>query len=514
MKTLRQEQRRLMGISDLICIVSVWLQKRLKKKNIYTKILFTNVIMFAVVMVVLTFISGFVVKQAHYNQLQQELLLKARRVNFALHQQVAWRATSETTSGRFPEQELLKFLADALDVKVTIFSLEGSITGASAEQDVLTGNKVETRALEILISGEPAIYRRHDRATGQLTFVAVIAMGNNNDPIENGILLEAKPLQVNIALNQMRLYLLFGGLVGLLMVIFISLHLAMNISDPISRLTTAVTELESASGMVDTATESLDEINALTTQLAKAMVKLQKVQVESSKLEENRVRMFADISHELRTPLTSIQGLVEAVRDGMVQDEAVLKRYLDIIFTQTVHLARLVDDLLALSRLESGDITVEKLPVDLVALAQRVAMSLEGMATSKNTSIVLHAQAVTAFVVGDVDRMEQIIRNILKNAIQATKNGTIRVDVGVQQDEVVLTIADNGVGIPSEDLPHIWDRFYRVKNQCATVLGDKGSGLGLVIVKKLVQLQSGRICVESQLGKGTTVRLNFPTFDT
>lgn len=407
---------------------------------------------------------------------------------------------------------LCKNLREIRMVPVIMLTAKGE--EADRVQDVLTGNKVETRALEILIRGEPAVHQRFDRATGQLIFVAVVPMGSNSDPIKNGILLEAKPLHVNITLDQMRLYLLFGGMVGLLIVVYISFHLAMNISDPISRLTTAVMELDSASGMVDTATESLDEINVLAKQLTKVMIKLQKVQVESSKLEENRVRMFAEISHELRTPLTSIQGLVEAVRDGMVQDEAVIKRYLDIVFTQTVHLARLVDDLLALSRLESGDITVERLPVDLVVLAQGVVMSLEGMATSKNTSIVLHKKTGTAFVVGDVDRMEQIIRNILKNAIKATENGTIRIDVGVQQNEVVLTIADNGVGISSDDLPHIWDRFYRVKNQREGVLGEKGSGLGLVIVKKLVQLQSGTICVESQLGKGTTFRLNFPTFDT
>jgi signal transduction histidine kinase len=109
--------------------------------------------------------------------------------------------------------------------------------------------------------------------------------------------------------------------------------------------------------------------------------------------------------------------------------------------------------------------------------------------------------------------MEQIIRNLLKNAIRATENGIIRVGVGARQGEIVLTIEDNGIGIAPEDLPRVWDRFYRVKNQRDSHMQEKGSGLGLVIVKKLVQLQGGNIDVTSQLGIGTTFSITFPSFD-
>ena len=115
-------------------------------------------------------------------------------------------------------------------------------------------------------------------------------------------------------------------------------------------------------------------------------------------------------------------------------------------------------------------------------------------------------------VLGDVDRMEQIIRNLLKNAINATGNGSINVIIETYNDEVQLTIKDNGIGISPDELPHIWDRFYSVKNQRNTDLEIKGTGLGLVIVKKLVQLQDGKIDVESQPGKGTEFRLSFPLF--
>lgn len=242
-------------------------------------------------------------------------------------------------------------------------------------------------------------------------------------------------------------------------------------------------------------------------------VRLREMHAESRRMEEEKAQLFAEISHELRTPLTAVQGFVEAIRDGMVQDEALLKRYLDTIYTQTIHITRLVDDILALTRLESGDVTVEKLPVDLVPLARDVVISMEAMADSKNTSILFEKKTENAVVLGDVDRMEQIIRNLLKNAVRATENGTVKVGVGVRQGEVVLIIEDDGIGIAPEDLPHIWDRFYQVKNQRGGYLQEKGSGLGLAIVKKLVQLQDGSIDVTSKLGEGTTFYIKFPSYN-
>lgn len=485
-------------------------------KNLYTRILFTNVTVFIFGLIAVTMFSGYVVKQATYDQVHQELLRKAKRVNFALLQQkdLAWGtpAGKQTSGESEAQQDLLKFLADSFDARITVFDRQGKIGGTSAEQEVVPGSKVDAKFVEILTRGVPVVTRTMDRETGQLTFIAVVPMGNNKDAIENGILLETKPANLDLALNQMRLYMLIGGIVILLIIIIVSVYLAMYISRPISRLATTVAEISRGSYVFNDDDQPLDEINVLAGQLNKLTVRLQKIQAESCRMEEEKARLFAEISHELRTPLTAVQGFVEAIRDGMVQDEALQEKYLETIYTQTVHITRLVDDMLALSRLESGNITVEKLPVDLIALAQGVAMSMEVLAKSKNTSIVLEKKTEHAIVVGDVDRMEQIIRNLLKNAVKATENGTIRVGVEAWQDEVVLTIEDTGIGIPPDDLPHIWDRFYRVKNQRNSNMQEKGTGLGLVIVKKLVQLQGGKIDVASQLGKGTIFSISFPAF--
>jgi len=456
-------------------------------KNIYTRILFTNVIFFVIVLIVLASLSNSAVKKATYDQVQQELLRKAKRVNYALMQQTAniLNSSSDTSAegGKWDGQETLKFLADIFDVKITVFDREGSILGASAEQEIVPGSMVDEKLVRTITNGEVKISRSVDTDTVQQLFTVVIPN------------------------------LFIGGTVTLAVFIFISVYLAFHISRPISRLVTTVTEISRGSYVLCDERESLDEINALAVQLNKLIVGIREKQAESYRMDLERARLFADTSHELRTPLTAIQGFVEAIRDGMVQDETLMRKYLDTIYTQTVHIGRLVDDIMILSRLESGSITVEKVTIDLSALVEGVVTSMEALAAGKNNTIKVEKKAEDAFVIGDVDRMEQILRNLIKNAVNATENGTITIATEAMADEVVLAIKDNGIGIAPEDLPHIWDRFYRAKSKRVSNMQEKGSGLGLVIVKKLVQLQNGRIDVESQLGKGTTFIIRFPRFN-
>jgi signal transduction histidine kinase len=486
-------------------------------KNIYTRILFTNVILFVIVLTALSTLSNFAVKRATYDQVQQELLRKAKRVNFALLQQPdqKWSASPNERAGdkTGDRQETLKLLADIFDTKITVFDIDGNIVGTSAEQELVPGSKVDEKYIKTIKSGETKTSRTVDQETGQPVFVVTIPMGNSKDKIENGIMLEAKPANLDLALSKNRLHLVIGGIVALVVIIFVSVYLALHISRPISRLATTVTEISRGSFVLSDEDQPLDEINVLTSQLNKLTIRMQEIQAESRRIDSERARLFAETSHELRTPLTAVQGFVEAIRDGMVQDEVLMKKYLDTIYTQTVHITRLVDDIMILSRLESGNITVEKLPLDLTALANGVATSMEAVAASRNTTILMEKGPEKAIVIGDVDRMEQIIRNLLKNAIMATEDGNITVGIEAGADEVVLTVKDDGIGIPPEDLPHIWDRFYRVKNRRDNSMQGKGSGLGLVIVKKLVQLQNGSIDVDSQLGKGTTFSIRFPSFN-
>lgn len=477
-------------------------------KNIYTRILFTNVTLFGLALIILINFSNFMVTQSVYDQVQQDLIRKSKRVNYALTKENVINSKQSIS-----KQESLKFLADSFDVMIIVFDQDGTILSSSAEQEVVPLSKVDVKFTEVLTSGETKVTHDTDKETGQLTFSSAIPMGNAEDTkqkVENGILLKSQPANLDLILNKMNLIIMIGGIIILLFVIVISVYLANCISRPISRLATSIAEFNGGNYIFTDENNSLDEINDLTEQIKKLTVYSENIQSKSNKIEEERTKLFAEISHELRTPLTAVQGFTEAIRDGMVEDEMLQKKYLDMICSQTIHITRLVDDILSLSRIESGDITVEKSPLDLAALAHGVVMSMEGLAKNNNNTISFNKKTDNTVMIGDVDRMEQIIRNLLKNAINATDNGIIKVEIESYNDEVQLTIEDNGSGIPPEELPHIWDRFYRGKNQRNSDLEMKGTGLGLVIVKKLVQMQDGKLDAESQLGRGTLFRLSFP----
>lgn len=482
-------------------------------RNIYTRIVITNTMIFVIGMIILSFFATYMVKQAVYRQVEDDLSRKSTSVNFAISKEedLTWESDEQTEE----KQDLLKFLADSFDVRITVFDQKGTILNTSAEQEVVPGSKVESKFIDVITSGETLSARMKNKETDQLTFQATIPMGNTKDTedtIKHGVLLERQPANLELTLNKMRFALLIGGMIFLVIIIVISNYLALFISRPITKLSTIVTEVRSGSYVLIDEHQSLDEINALSIQLNFLTERLEKTQSESERVVGERAQLFAEISHELRTPLTAVQGFTEAIRDGIVEDENLRNKYLDMIHTQTLHLARLVDDILALSRLESGDVTIEKSPIDLVALTQGVVMSMEGLAKAKDASILFEKKMEKAVVIGDGDRMEQILRNLIKNAINASENGIIKVGVGNVLDEVMVTIEDNGMGISPDDLPHIWDRFYRAKNQRNKNNEEKGTGLGLVIVKKLVQLQNGKIEAESQLGNGTSFYISFPSF--
>ena len=482
-------------------------------RNIYTRIVITNTIIFVIAMIIISFFATYMVNQAVYRQVEDDLARKSTSVNFAISKEkdLSWLSDEQTEE----KQDLLKFLADSFDVRITVFDQKGTILNTSAEQEAVPGSKVESEFIDVLTSGETLSGRIKNKETNQLTFQATIPMGNTKDTedtIKYGILIERQPVNLEMTLNKMRIALLIGGMIILVIIIVISSYLAMFISRPFTRLATIVTDVRSGSYTLIDEHESLDEINALAVQLNFLTDRLEKIQSESGKIVGERAQLFAEISHELRTPLTAVQGFTEAIRDNIVEDENLRKKYIDMIYTQTLHLARLVDDIMSLSRLESGDVTIEKAPIDLVALSQGVVMTMEGLAKVKGVSILFEKKIERAVVIGDVDRLEQILRNLIKNAISATENGIIKVGVESLLDEVVVKIEDNGIGISPDDLPHIWDRFYRVKNQRTNNIDENGTGLGLVIVKKLIQLQNGKIDVESQLGNGTSFYIRFSSF--
>ncbi len=230
---------------------------------------------------------------------------------------------------------------------------------------------------------------------------------------------------------------------------------------------------------------------------------------QSEKLEATRREYVANVSHELRRPLTALRGLVEPMREGLVKNEETRMRYYDIILRETMRLSRLINDLMELSRLQSGTLTIEYSPVDMNLLLGDIREKYTASAAEKGLSFRMVPEP------GDIpdtwsnpDRVEEILVILLDNAIKYTPEdgGTITLSAESRGRNLVISVADTGIGISEEDLPYIFDRFYKADKAHS----EAGSGLGLSIAKEMSIQLGGSLTVDSRLGEGSVFRLSLP----
>jgi two-component system phosphate regulon sensor histidine kinase PhoR len=225
-------------------------------------------------------------------------------------------------------------------------------------------------------------------------------------------------------------------------------------------------------------------------------------------LERTREEFVANVSHELRTPLSLIKGYVETLLDGARNDPVVAERFLKIIERNASRLDLLIQDLLAISALESGRIKLNLQPVPLRPLAEKVLADLKARTDAKGVKLINDLPELTALA--DANRLEQVLANLVDNAIKYGRaDGTVTIG-GHKTDADLLEIfvQDDGPGIPPESLDRIFERFYRVDKARSREQG--GTGLGLSIVKHIVQSHGGKVWVTSELGKGATFFFTLP----
>ena len=225
-------------------------------------------------------------------------------------------------------------------------------------------------------------------------------------------------------------------------------------------------------------------------------------------LENIRKDFVANVSHELRTPLTSIKGYVETLLDGAKDDPAVATKFLHTIQKHTDRLTFLIEDLLTLSLLESGQAFIQRQSIPLRAILDRVFEELHPSATQKQM-LLETTISPDVHVNADGDRLQQVLHNLIDNAVKYGRmGGSVTVSAEKLSDEVQLSIRDNGPGIPDDAQERIFERFYRVDRARSRDQG--GTGLGLAIVKHIVQLHGGKVWVESSLGQGSTFYFTLP----
>jgi len=228
-------------------------------------------------------------------------------------------------------------------------------------------------------------------------------------------------------------------------------------------------------------------------------------------IQQMKSDFVSHVSHELKTPLASITAYSEMLADGDADDEETKKEFYSVIQNQAKRLNRLIEDILNISRIESGLIKIEKKPVSLTILIEEQLQMIKSYAEEKNIKIIAQKPIVYDQVFADRDMISQVIINLLSNAVKYTPcGGSVKVDTAVDENTgtAQITVTDTGVGIPKDEIGHIFDKFYRVG---ANKKQAKGTGLGLNLVKQIIEkVHHGRVFVISEPGIGSTFGFELP----
>jgi signal transduction histidine kinase len=280
--------------------------------------------------------------------------------------------------------------------------------------------------------------------------------------------------------------------------IVMAIAIARWISVPVERLTAAARRMESG----DLAVRVEPAGGAELAELARGF---NAMAAALDRNEEQRKRMVSDVAHELRAPLTNIRCELESMQDGLT---APTPERIASLHEETMHLAHLVDDLQDLALAEAGRLEIDAQPLSVASLARRAAAGMEMRARERGVTIQCDGDDAL-LVLADARRAVQILTNLLANAIaHMEKSGDVRITWERSGSEAIIQVIDSGVGIPADELPRIFERFYRVDISRSRSTG--GAGLGLSIVRQLVAAQGGRVWAESEVGAGSAFSFTLP----
>lgn len=295
-------------------------------------------------------------------------------------------------------------------------------------------------------------------------------------------------------------------IIGLVVTIVISTLFASQITRPVMKMKEVTTALQNGDYTAKTKYERNDEIGEMAKSIDMLSDRLYQNQQEANNLEQMRQDFFANVSHELRTPIAVVRAYTESMVDGVVTDPAKITQYNNRILAECKSMERLVGDLLTLSKMQNPDFKIDAEPVNLVHIFDEIVRSALAISSEKGIQISMHRESNVYMIMGDYDRLRQMFIVILDNAIKFSSPGsTIHLNLTSVKRKVVCSIRDEGIGISEEELPNIFDKFYKSKLR----QNAKGTGLGLPIAKQIALKHGGTIDVKSKVGEGTEFIFTF-----
>ena len=476
----------------------------------YNRLFLKTYISFAAVITVFALLLGVL-----YMRMYEEATVE----NFEQQQTKKAQAIAKRCSTYFLDNQA----ADWMDYLILLSELEGTEIwpisnpdaayplgnnmATSFDAETLTRDYVEMAGAafhnQIEIRSQFSAYHECDIVT-----VGMPVQGVNGEVA--GAILLVSPVETQREVVASSWYMiLMSSLVALMVSFVIAIPFARNLSQPITSMRSTALELAAGNYEAKTGIVRYDEIGELATTVDFLADKLAANEVERKNMEQMRLDFFANVSHELRTPITVVRGYTESLVDGVVSNEEHRQKYYQRMLSECQSMERLVGDLLLLSKMQNPDFLVEKEPVTLQQVFYDIKRTAWAIADERNIEIIVKQPEEPCIMMADYVRLRQMFVVIVDNAVKFSSDNS-KVYITIEEGDCIrVSIQDEGVGISEEELPYIFEKFYKSKLR----QNAKGSGLGLAIARQICLKHDGTIRVESKTGKGTTFIFTFPKME-
>jgi signal transduction histidine kinase len=322
------------------------------------------------------------------------------------------------------------------------------------------------------------------------------------------VLINAPLADFDDFLNRIYWYIAAAGAVGLLLTVLIANYLSASIIRPLRSMRAVASAMANGDYSVQAKVETNDEVGDLSKSLNLLAKALSEFVSKTEKTDKLRRDFVANVSHELRTPLTIMRGYNEALLDGTISQSDQVEKYHRVMRDESIRLQKLINELLDLSHLEARTAALETEQVSLAEIVSNLVTLFKQPSQEKGVELETKIAEGLPEIQANGDRLTQLVLILLDNALKFTPaGGTITISVGADDQTLTLRVADTGEGISPEDLPNVWERFYKADKSHARAAG--GTGLGLAIAKEIINLHGAKVDVASQLGKGTVFSIMF-----
>lgn len=397
------------------------------------------------------------------------------------------------------DQKLFDYLSSTTEREILVFDENGVILSDTV-LDFNKGEKVQNDLIEMLRDGK-YFDRGYTNPETNEDFFFVGRPLMVDEKFVGGVFVFSSIDTIHQLMHNIREWIIAAIICSILLALCFTLFISQKLSKPLLEMEKATREIAKGNLKTRIKVKSHDEIGSL----GKAINDLS---LELNNFRINRSELLANISHELRTPISYLKGYAQLIKNHQYHNQKELESYSIIIENESDRLAKLIQDLFDLSKMEEGKVTLHFQMVDLVDLIEEVTQKVTVKAIKKNLKMEVNFKNDIPLIYSDGARIEQILLNVLENAINYTNSGKVVVCTEKQNNFILIRIEDTGIGIPEDDLPFIFDRFHRVEKSRSREMG--GTGLGLAIVYEMVKLLQGSVTVTSNYGKGTEFYIRFP----